>query len=29
MNLVSLNDHGCDVFVKLKQIDEILDEVEI
>ncbi|CAG8545815.1 8087_t:CDS:2 [Paraglomus occultum] len=29
MNLVSLNDHGCDVFVKLKQINEILDEVEI
>ncbi|KAF9428672.1 hypothetical protein BGZ94_001504 [Podila epigama] len=29
MHLISLQGHGCDVFVKLKQIDETLDNIQI
>ncbi|KAG0229146.1 hypothetical protein BGW42_001761 [Actinomortierella wolfii] len=29
MHLISLDGHGCDVFLKLKQIDESLDDLQI
>lgn len=29
MHLISLQGHGCDVFIKLKQIDETLDNLQI
>ncbi|KAF9978615.1 hypothetical protein BGZ73_001531 [Actinomortierella ambigua] len=29
MHLISLDGHGCDVFLKLKQIDETLDDLQI
>ncbi|KAG0269906.1 hypothetical protein DFQ27_001455 [Actinomortierella ambigua] len=29
MHLISLDGHGCDIFLKLKQIDETLDDLQI